>query len=264
MYLILFLILIPLTFLLGNSNLKLHKKASANLSKLSLAYFDDNPLGVTLNKFTKDTSSMDKSLMQLFQEITIVIPPFMGSLLILMIIQPFTIITFVLFIIEFIFMSKYVLPVVYDLRRLGIVLNGPIVSLSCTVLAGLSTIRSLKLQPFLNKKMKEASYSLYRLQITAEHFVLLYCGTMELGLMLITIINIAFIMARRGYVDTHLSIVTLGILICCMSYGASAFSFIVRFDTSMLSVQNLFTLSELPSENKSREGLSALLNQKAR
>ena len=224
------LLILPLTYFLENSNSQLHDKASTNLSKFSLLYYDQNSSGVILNKFTKDMTSIDKPLLQIFQEVTILMPLFFGSLLILMIFQPLTIITFGFFIAEFLLMTKYVLPVVCDLRRLGLILNGPIVSITCAVLAGLSTIRSLNLQSFLSKKMKKHTSLLYRLQITVEHFVILYAGTLELGFMLVTIINIIIVMTCRGHFNTDISIIALGLLTSTMGYSLGSFFLITKFD----------------------------------
>ena len=245
---------IPFTYFLGDSNIGLHENASTNLSKFSLKYFDENPPGVILNKFTKDMALLDRTLMQIFQEAILWIPLFLITILLLMISQPVTIITISFFIAELILITKYVLPVVCQLRRLGIIINGPIVSITCAILSGLTTIRSLNIQSFLNEKMRSHSNLLYRLHITIEHFVMLYAGTLELGFMFITLINIAIIMSFRGYFSTEISVIAIGTLMISMNFSLASFFLVTKVDSCMLSAHYLLTLSELPTEHKVHKG----------
>ena len=252
-YILMFLSLVPLTFYVNNSNLKLHQNAVEAVSKLPSSYFDENSLGVVLNKFTKEISTIDYILMPMIQGFSITFFPVFTSLIILMIIQPFTIISIFMFCFEIFILVKYVLPVCNSIKRLEIILSAPIIYLASSVLTGLTTIRHLHLQDYLTILMQNATADLYRINFNSELFGSFMMISGEYGISLLYIINIIIIIASRGYFNTELSLIIASTLIGLHSGTSTLFDIIVKFDNSMMPTQNLFSLINLPKEKNEKK-----------
>ena len=154
-YALFFLTLVPLTYFISNSNLLLHQHAATKISKLPSSYFDENSCGMILNKFTKDISIIDYILFPNIQGLSVMLFPLLTQLIIIVIVQPYTSISVIIFCIEVFLVGKYILPVSNSIRRLEIILAGPVISMISSVLSGLLTIRSLKIQNYMSILMKK-------------------------------------------------------------------------------------------------------------
>ena len=241
-----------LTHAIGISNKKLHENALNTVSKLPSSYFDENPSGVILNKLIKDTAVIDGILMPRIQEFSYVCFVQLSVITFVMIIQPFTILPLVILLLIYYFAIVHMLPICSSLRRLEIILTDPILSLSCSVLTGLSTIRSLKIQKYLKNMMKKSQLELFQGNLTSTYLCSFFVIILEYAVAVANIIIIVIILLTRGYFSSKLSLIAFAMILGLHGTSSLFFSILLRFDSCMISAQNLFELTETPKEDNSQ------------
>ena len=247
-YIVLIFTVMPMSYNINNSNLNLHNKASKNLSKCPSDHFDKNTCGTILNYFTTDTSTIDRILAFVIQEFSLAAVSVIGTLVIMMILIPYSIIYTSWFFIQFYYLSKYVLSIYNKIKRLDIISRGSINASTHSTLLGVTTIRNLKIQEYIFKIMEKYSLTFYRICITGDYFVSMYIDSFEQVIAVITMINIILIIATDGYFNEDLSLIGLNMLIVLSNAISGLFIMIANIDNGMISVQNLFDMAELPTE----------------
>ena len=241
-----------LTYGISNSNKKLYEQVVTTVSKLPSSYFDENSSGVILNKLIKDSTIIDDKLISNIQEISVLCLAQILVLIFLMIIQPFTTIPISIFIGIFASSIIYILPICNLVRRLEIILTDPILSVSCSVLTGLSTIRSLKVQKYLKNIMSQSLLELYQANLTSTYLCSFFTITLEYTVSLVNVLIVAIIIITRGSFNIHLSLIAVTMIIGFHESSSTFLYILLEFDSSMISVQNLFELSNTPTEDNSQ------------
>ncbi|XP_049887665.1 ATP-binding cassette sub-family C member 4-like [Pectinophora gossypiella] len=134
----------------------LHNTVFKNLIAAVMRFFDTNPSGRVLNRFSKDLGAMDEFLPRTFLE-TIQMYLLMTSILVLNALAlPYTLIpTFVLVIIFF-FLLRWYLNAAQAVKRLEGTTKSPVFGKINSTVTGLSTIRSSNAQDMLMRSFDEA------------------------------------------------------------------------------------------------------------
>ncbi|CAF4884012.1 unnamed protein product [Pieris macdunnoughi] len=124
------------------ASINLHNNMFNNLIRALMKFFDTNPSGRVLNRFSKDIGAMDETLPRSFLE-TIQMYMFALSVLTLNAIAlPWTLIpTFVLLFIFF-FLFRWYLRAAQAVKRLESTTKSPVFSMISSTISGLGTIRS--------------------------------------------------------------------------------------------------------------------------
>ena len=252
MYILYILVAIILSTALYYANLHLHNNATKRISKLLSSYYESNTSGTIINIFTKDISVVDCNLVPLLQEFSIFFFQIVCQLILVMIIFPPTIIFVTLFIIEAILIFIYIIPVSNISKRLQIALKGPIISTTCSSLSGILTIRTLRLENYMNEILEKSSTLLHRITITADYIGSLSIDLLEFGFIFILISNISMILFTPRYFSLELSLVTINFMVALYGASSTLFLLFTKIDNCMLSVQNILDISNLPKENQSK------------
>ena len=131
----------------------LHDHMTKAVMKAPVLFFDTNPVGRILNRFSKDVGCMDDILPGEFLfAIQLCLYFFSATILILAVamcgfLSPFTVL--------FIYLAKYYLRSAREIRRLEAITCSPVYSLLADSLAGLEIIRSSEMEDdFLQKFYK--------------------------------------------------------------------------------------------------------------
>ena len=242
-----------LTYGIGKSNEKLHENAIKTVSKLPLAYFDENSSGIILNKLIKDTSVCDNNLLPKIQEFSLVFFITILRYVFIVIILPYTIIPISILLSAYYLSIIHLLPICNSMRRLEIILTDPMLSLSCSVLTGLSTIRSLKIQSYMKILMKNSLLDLYRVNLTSTYLSSFFVMILEYTLTLINVVIVAIIIITKdSFFNNNLLLIAFMMIIAFHGSSGQFLFLILKFDSFMISAQNLFELSESPKEDNSQ------------
>nr|XP_034841109.1 multidrug resistance-associated protein 4-like [Maniola hyperantus] len=120
----------------------LHDVMFKNLIAAVMRFFDTNPSGRVLNRFSKDMGAMDEILPRSILE-SIQMYLFVASVLVLNALAlPYTLIPTAILLVIFVFLLKWYLNAAQAVKRLESTTKSPVFSMINSTIAGLSTVRS--------------------------------------------------------------------------------------------------------------------------
>ncbi|XP_046428417.1 ATP-binding cassette sub-family C member 4-like [Neodiprion fabricii] len=125
-----------------NASRNIHKSMFYNLLLAPMRFFNINPAGRVLNRFSKDVGAMDELLPKAILEALQIFTVILGIFVIVAIIIPLAIIPAVIMCGLMYFVTIYFLRVTRDIRRLEGMTKSPVFSQISSTLDGLTTIRS--------------------------------------------------------------------------------------------------------------------------
>ncbi|KAK9720652.1 ABC transporter [Popillia japonica] len=136
----------------SNSSKKLHTIMFNCLLKTPMRFFDTNPSGRILNRFSKDTGAMDESLPRILSEAMQIMLVIVGAIVLICIANYWMTIPIVLLLILFYFMRGWYMLTAKDVKHVEGIAKSPVFSLLNSTLSGISTIRSSNYQGDLIKE----------------------------------------------------------------------------------------------------------------
>ncbi|XP_015272616.1 PREDICTED: multidrug resistance-associated protein 4 [Gekko japonicus] len=129
---------------LVNSAQTLHDKMFQSILKAPVLFFDRNPIGRILNRFSKDIGHLDDLLPLTFLDFIQVLFQICGVVGVAVVVIPWILIPLVPLLILFIFLRRYFLDTSRDIKRLESTTRSPVFSHLSSSLQGLWTIRAFK------------------------------------------------------------------------------------------------------------------------
>ena len=138
-------------FPLINSAQRLHDLALSGIVFTKSVFFDKNPAGRMINRFSKDTTQMDETLINALGEVLIAFMLVFTTFIVIAIIVPYTLIVMVMLVVYFLLLFRYFAGTNKDLRRLELISKSPILTILNNSIHGITTIRCHNLQEKLWK-----------------------------------------------------------------------------------------------------------------
>ncbi|XP_077200008.1 ATP-binding cassette sub-family C member 4 [Paroedura picta] len=129
---------------LVNAAQTLHNKMFQSILKAPVLFFDRNPIGRILNRFSKDIGHLDDLLPLTFLDFIQVLFQICGVVGVAVVVIPWILIPLVPLLILFIFLRRYFLDTSRDIKRLESTTRSPVFSHLSSSLQGLWTIRAFK------------------------------------------------------------------------------------------------------------------------
>ncbi|KAL9971696.1 hypothetical protein ACROYT_G017896 [Oculina patagonica] len=136
-----------------NSSKHLHNSMLSAVLKAPVLFFDTNPVGRVLNRFSRDIGIMDELLPDTFLDALQLVLFCIGAVVLPSILNPWIMLPATPLIILFIWIGRYYLTTSRDLRRLEGVNRSPVLSHFSDTLMGLVTIRAYKKEDDLLKAL---------------------------------------------------------------------------------------------------------------
>ncbi|XP_047408548.1 ATP-binding cassette sub-family C member 4 isoform X2 [Sciurus carolinensis] len=131
-------------YVLVNSSQTLHNKMFESILKAPVLFFDRNPIGRILNRFSKDIGHMDDLLPLTFLDFIQTLLLVISVVSVAMAVIPWIAIPLVPLAIVFLFLRRYFLNTSRDVKRLESTTRSPIFSHLSSSLQGLWTIRAYR------------------------------------------------------------------------------------------------------------------------
>ncbi|XP_053563814.1 ATP-binding cassette sub-family C member 4 [Bombina bombina] len=122
----------------------LHNQMFQSLLKAPVLFFDRNPIGRILNRFSKDIGHLDDLLPFTFLDFMQVLLQILGVIAVAVAIIPWILIPLLPLVIIFFFLRRYFLDTSRDIKRLESTTRSPVFSHLSASLQGLWTIRAFK------------------------------------------------------------------------------------------------------------------------
>ena len=237
-----------LQFPLITSSKNLHNLALKGIAFTKSLFFDTNPTGRLLNRFAKDISQMDETLILNLSESIITTTLVLGNFIVIIIIAPYILIVLAGLIVYFYFLFRYFARVNKDLRRLELTSKSPILTLLNNSIHGLSTIRCMDLQDKFIKDMEDniklnmQTYISFQISLRGLQMYL------EIGPNLMGIINIIVLVLTKDSIQPGLAGMSIALSITMMGYVGYLFRSLIETDNYMASPQRLFEYEKLENE----------------
>nr|XP_039268765.1 multidrug resistance-associated protein 4-like [Styela clava] len=237
-------------YLCVSSGIHMHKKMFYAILRSPIRFFDTNPSGRVLNRFSKDIGQIDDLLPLTFFDFLYIFG-LIASILILAIIVNFMVAVITLpLVVVFFWLRQYYLKTSRDIKRLEGSTRSPVFSLLSSTLQGLTTVRAFRVQDTFEKKFHE------RQNLHSSAWYLFLCGGRWLGVRLdllsaIFITTVTFMcLITISFIDVDPGQVGLSLTYCITLLGM--FQWGVRQSTEvenlMTSVERVQQYYSIPSE----------------
>lgn len=128
------------------SSERLHEKMVSSVLHAPVFFFDTNPAGRIMNRFSQDVGCMDEALPVKFLFSIRCFLLFCVAVLVPAVANFWVIFVAVPFLLMFVFITNYYLGTSRDLKRLESICRSPVFSHFSETMAGLETIRSQKME----------------------------------------------------------------------------------------------------------------------
>ncbi|XP_041115614.1 multidrug resistance-associated protein 4 isoform X1 [Polyodon spathula] len=129
---------------LVNSAQTLHNQMFQSILRTPVRFFDINPIGRILNRFSKDIGQLDSLLALTFADFVQIFLQIVGVIAVAVSVIPWIIIPLIPLLIIFIILQRYFLQTSRDVKRLEATTRSPVFSHLSSSLQGLWTIRAFK------------------------------------------------------------------------------------------------------------------------
>ncbi|CAL8104328.1 unnamed protein product [Orchesella dallaii] len=130
-------------------SVNMHNRMFTSLVRAPPKFFDDNPSGRVMNRFTKDLGSMDELLPPTFFDMIIIFVNVAGVFVLIIISNYYAIVPTVIVLFILAFVQRYYVATARDVKRIEGVTKSPIFTHSSASFQGLTTIRSANAESIL-------------------------------------------------------------------------------------------------------------------
>ncbi|XP_078352394.1 ATP-binding cassette sub-family C member 4-like [Oculina patagonica] len=151
-----------------NSSQHLHNSMMLTVLKAPVLFFDTNPVGRIINRFSRDIGIMDELMPDVFLEAVEIVLFCIGAVLLPSVLNPWIILPAIPLMVLFMWYGRYYLRTSRDLRRLEGVSRSPVLSHFSDTLEGLVTIRSYKKENAFLEELYRFGLAFYQLNIVVN------------------------------------------------------------------------------------------------
>lgn len=228
----------------------LHDSMFNGCVSTSMRFYDTNPSGRILNRFSKDMGSVDELLPKAILDATQIILSMIGTIIVTVVVNPMFLIPLAVLGVIFIYLRKIYLKTSKNIKRLEGITRSPVFSHLAASLAGLPTIRAFAAQGELIKEFDShqdihtASFYMFITSSTAFGFALdLLC------LVFVLIVVFSFLLADNSILGDRvgLAITQAMALTGMMQWGIRQSAEVANF---MMSVERLLEYRDLKPEKQ--------------
>ncbi|KAI8129034.1 putative multidrug resistance-associated protein lethal(2)03659 [Lucilia cuprina] len=149
----------------------LHDRMFCSILNATMRFFDQNPSGRILNRFSKDMGAIDEFLPKAMMDFIQIALVMFGILIVICIVNPILLLAiFIVAIIDMLILKVYLRPS-QDLKRLEGICRSPVFSHLSATLSGIATIRSRNLQDTVAKEfdnLQDVHSSIWQLTMASN------------------------------------------------------------------------------------------------
>ncbi|KAL9698307.1 hypothetical protein quinque_001748 [Culex quinquefasciatus] len=228
----------------------LHDSMFNGCVSTSMRFYDTNPSGRILNRFSKDMGSVDELLPKAILDATQIILSMVGTIVVTVIVNPMFLVPLAFLGVIFIYLRRIYLKTSKNIKRLEGITRSPVFSHLAASLAGLPTIRAFAAQGELIKEfdshqdLHTASFYMFITSATAFGFALdLLC------LVFVLIVVFSFLLIDTSILGDRvgLAITQAMALTGMMQWGIRQSAEVANF---MMSVERLLEYRDLKPEKQ--------------
>ncbi|KAL5236135.1 hypothetical protein ACI65C_003545 [Semiaphis heraclei] len=230
------------------SSTNLHNRMLRSIIRTTMHFFNKNPSGRILNRFSKDIGSIDEMLPFVLMDVIQIGLIVIGILIIVAITNPFLIMPTLIIVVIFFKIRNIYMTISQSIKRLEGVTRSPVITHLNASLQGITTIRAFEAEQVLS-----AEFSIHQ-DLHSSAWYLFICSSRAFGfwldltcLVYISIVTFCFLIIDK---DTYSGNVGLAItqsigLIGLFQWGMRRS---VELENQMTSVERVLEYTVLPQE----------------
>ncbi|XP_055640688.1 ATP-binding cassette sub-family C member 4-like [Toxorhynchites rutilus septentrionalis] len=213
-------------------------------------FFDTNPSGRILNRFSKDIGLMDEMLPKSIMDATQTVLTIIGAMLVILVVQPLFVIPMILLLGVLLYARKLYLKTSQNSRRLEAITHSPIFSHIATTLNGLPTIRSFSVQKLLITEFNQHQ------DVNTGAVFMFHSCRIAFGMMLdvIFFLFLSIVMFSFLLLETSALGDKVGLVVTQITSLGSLLQFGIRQSANMfnhlIAVERLLEYKNLPAEEQ--------------
>ena len=240
-------------FLSIKASQRLHDRMLHYILRAKIEFFDTNPLGRILNRFSADVGIIDETFPYTIHDFTVGFFIILGSIGTAGVVLPFILLALPPLLWYFVRLRTIFVSTTRELKRLEGIARSPIYAMVSESLNGIATIRSnSKVEYFKNKfeKVHNAHTRAYFAFITTSRWFAFQLDILSFLLMSSSTV-LAVLFHNQGWFDVDPAILGLALTLL-IQISTTNFPWVVRqsaeVSNQMVSVERIVTYGSLPSE----------------
>jgi ATP-binding cassette, subfamily C (CFTR/MRP), member 4 len=242
---------------------RLHDRMTKAVLRAKIEFFDTNPSGRILNRFSADVGSNDDLLPPTIFDFMMILFVVLGALITTVSVLPFTLIAFPPLIFYFLSVRRIFVTTTRELKRLEGLARSPIFAMMGESLSGIATIRANESTNYFKQKFQDAHDTHTRAFfgfMSSSRWVGFRMDSI-MFLFLSFAVFLAVLFHQQGWFEVDASL--LGLAISMLLQLAGIFQWCIRQSAEvvnqMVSVERVLGFSNLPSEAELESDLDKTL-----
>ncbi|CAG5018016.1 unnamed protein product [Parnassius apollo] len=231
------------------SSIKLHNSMFSNILAATMRFFDTNPSGRILNRFSKDMGIVDEILPRMFLDSMQVIMVMLGILVMVAIVNPYMLLTTAVCGVFMYMWTMVYLSTAQAIKRVEGVSRSPVFSHVSASMAGLTTIRASNAQEMLRIQFddkQDVHTAAWYLALTSNTAFAIWLSL--ISAVYVTVVAYTFLLLDDGTTksgNVGLALSQGLILVNMVQYGVKQATEVVSL---MTSVERVMQFTSLPQE----------------
>ncbi|CAL8111094.1 unnamed protein product [Orchesella dallaii] len=228
--------------------INLHDAMFSSVVRAPVKFFDDNPSGRVMNRFTKDLGSMDENLPPTLFDMLIIFAQMAGVIVVVILSNYYVAAPAAVVLIVLWWVRRYYVSIARDVKRIEGITKSPIFTHSSSSFSGLATIRALHAESVLIQQF-DALQDIH----TSSWFI--FFSSMRcfgLWIELISICFLTFVSASFLITQDSVSMGNVGLAISAAMSISGELQYAMRqsaeVENMMTSVERSLEYADLPSE----------------
>ena len=240
---------ITLSIITWRAAMKLHKKMIKSVMGTSMRFFETNPSGRILNRFSKDVGYADFNITITLIDFWILMFMVVFPLVASCVVQKFLILPAIILTIIFLAFLFYYLPSVTQLRGLESLLRSPVYSHISLALQGMTTIRSLGIEQKVEEDLLYHLNAHIKVWITLQSGSVWFLQRLSFIFRLFLVIAVWAAFVRNYYYQGNENIaLSFQILLGIPSLYIYVATLAVNLNIMMVAVERIFAYIKLKPE----------------
>ncbi|CAF5005137.1 unnamed protein product [Rotaria sp. Silwood1] len=238
-----------------NAGRVLHNKMFKRIIRCPISFFDTNPVGRILNRFTSDIATMDDSLPTTLLDFLVCLSQVLGTIILVVLINPWSFIPAIIATIGMFFLRYRYAPCSRDLQRLLGITRSSIYSQLTSTIYGLKVIRSYHAENICSKEfhyhLDNTTRVKYLIVILSRWSAMRFDWITLIFIALVTILAIIVRISQHQFSVVEIAL-TLTYSLSLMSLFQWTIRQSVEVETQMTSVERILEYCSLDQESSNQ------------
>lgn len=233
---------------MARANLKLHNQALRGVTHTSLSFFDFNPVGRILSRFTKDCWVMEDLFLKFYSDLLMFLCFLVSYMIAMVITLPYNLPAMVVVCVLAVLDIRRFVPPTRQFKRLELGLKGDIIGQLSTSIGGMTTIRTLNLTDQFKGNFMQLVSAYFQTNFCYYGNIQTFQAIMEMVGILFVTLNAFTSVIMRDSLSPAVAAVNFSFAVMINMMMGAFIIFYVHTGSFMISGHRLYEYTQLPRE----------------